>query len=96
MRLRSQYLVCYDIRDNRSRNKVADLLLDFGLQHIQQSVFWGFLSVAEVNNIIMDANNLLESADKLLITPVNTHNKNTRHLGHQADSFTDWQKHASI
>ncbi|RMF78482.1 MAG: CRISPR-associated endonuclease Cas2 [Planctomycetota bacterium] len=33
-----QYVCCYDIRDDRRRNKVARLLDDFG-QRIQYSVF---------------------------------------------------------
>lgn len=96
LQLRSQYLVCYDIADNRSRAKVADSLLNLGLLHIQKSVFWGFLSVAEINSIIAGADELLESADKLLVTPVNTRNKNTRYLGHHGGTFTDWRDHASI
>ena len=96
MRLRSQYLVCYDIGKNNSRSKVADLLLDFGLYHIQNSVFWGYLTKAEVNSIIVKSKDLLESADRLLIAPVNIHNKQTRYLGHRANSFIDWKEHTSI
>jgi CRISPR-associated protein Cas2 len=33
-----QYVVCYDIADDRRRNRVAMLLLDFGTR-VQESVF---------------------------------------------------------
>ena len=33
-----QYVICYDIADDRRRNRVATALLDFG-QRVQESVF---------------------------------------------------------
>jgi len=33
-----QYVVCYDIADDRRRNRVATALLDFG-ERVQESVF---------------------------------------------------------
>jgi CRISPR-associated protein Cas2 len=33
-----QYVVCYDIADDRRRNRVSTLLLDFGTR-VQESVF---------------------------------------------------------
>lgn len=38
--------VLYDISDNKIRNKVADICLDYGLQRVQLSTFEGFLSNA--------------------------------------------------
>ena len=35
------YLVAYDIEHNRSRTKMANWLLDLGLQRVQLSVFMG-------------------------------------------------------
>ncbi|MFN8348818.1 MAG: CRISPR-associated endonuclease Cas2 [Spirosomataceae bacterium] len=35
------YLIAYDIEHNRSRTKMADWLLDLGLQRVQLSVFMG-------------------------------------------------------
>lgn len=96
MQLRYQYLICYDIEDNRARRKIAALLLDLGLRHIQKSAFWGFLSSAEINSVVTEGHNLLKRTDKLLITPVSTRSKHTYHLGHQDDEFADWPTHASI
>ena len=38
-----RYLLIYDITDDRARTRVADLCLDYGLQRIQYSAFWGDL-----------------------------------------------------
>ena len=38
-----RYLLIYDITDDRARTKVADLCLDYGLERIQYSAFWGDL-----------------------------------------------------
>ncbi|MGJ5818189.1 CRISPR-associated endonuclease Cas2 [Paludibaculum fermentans] len=37
-----EYLVCYDLKDDRRRIRIAEVLLDFG-QRIQESVFIVFL-----------------------------------------------------
>lgn len=37
-------LVVYDIPDDRVRSRVADCCLDYGLDRIQYSAFWGDLS----------------------------------------------------
>lgn len=42
-----EVLVCYDIQDNKKRRRIAEDLKDLGLVHIQQSVFWGFITKAE-------------------------------------------------
>ena len=96
MKLRYQYIVCYDIEDNKKRKKITDLLLDLGLRRIQKSVFWGFLSAAEISGIYNEAHTLLAKADRLLITPVNTRSKNNYYIGHAPDEFLDWQSHESI
>ena len=38
-----RYLLIYDITEDRARTKVADLCLDYGLERIQYSAFWGDL-----------------------------------------------------
>ncbi len=38
-----RYLLIYDITEDRARTKVADLCLDYGLERIQYSAFWGNL-----------------------------------------------------
>ena len=41
------YLIAYDIEDNKNRSKVFEMLKDFGLRAVQKSVFFGELSNAE-------------------------------------------------
>lgn len=41
---RIKWLVCYDIEDDRVRQKVADFCLDKGLERIQYSVFLGSMT----------------------------------------------------
>jgi CRISPR-associated protein Cas2 len=38
-----RYLLLYDITEDRARTRVADLCLDYGLERIQYSAFWGDL-----------------------------------------------------
>lgn len=42
------FLVAYDIEHDRSRTKMADWLLDMGLQRVQRSVFLGSLTDVEL------------------------------------------------
>jgi CRISPR-associated protein Cas2 len=45
------YLVSYDVEHNRSRTKLADWLLDLGLERVQLSVFMGVISEADLRKI---------------------------------------------
>ncbi len=38
------YLVCYDITDNKLRKKIADKLIFYGLARVQLSVFIGYVT----------------------------------------------------
>jgi len=37
------WLIAYDISDNRARKKIADLLIQYGFERIQLSVFIGHI-----------------------------------------------------
>ncbi len=54
------YLIAYDISDNKSRTRIFENLKDLGLSPVQNSVFWGYLTVAEFRAAIR----LLEKACK--------------------------------
>ena len=41
-----QFLIIYDISDDRARQKIADACLDYGLMRLQYSAFLGDLSRA--------------------------------------------------
>jgi len=46
-------LVIYDIPDNRVRTKVADICLDYGLERIQYSAFFGNLEHSHQEELLM-------------------------------------------
>ena len=94
--LRSEYLICYDIQDNKIRKKVSTLLLDLGLRDIQKSVYWGFLSGAETKAILREAKRLVQDMDKLLITPIKMQNREKRYIGHGDHEFKGWDVHGCI
>lgn len=47
----TQYLISYDIVNNKTRNKILEQLKNFGLKPVQKSVLWGELNNAELNSI---------------------------------------------
>ena len=49
--LRHEYLISYDIVDNKIRTYVFKELEKYGLKPAQKSVFWGYLTLAELNGI---------------------------------------------
>ncbi len=60
-------VVSYDIVDNKKRNRVADLMLDYG-RRVQKSVFECDLNEKDLNNMIQEATELIDSeTDSLII-----------------------------
>ena len=45
--MNKEFLVCYDIADDKMRNRFFNRMKDLGLFNIQDSVFWGYLNSAE-------------------------------------------------
>lgn len=67
----TKYIVVYDVSDDKSRAKLAELLQKKGLTRIQRSAFVGELSRAELNNLLRKAKQLInEVSDVLHIIPV--------------------------
>ena len=63
--------VIYDISKNRTRSKVADRCLDFGLQRVQKSVFLGEIPANRVDEIIQFSSELLNlETDAVYIFPM--------------------------
>jgi CRISPR-associated protein Cas2 len=53
------YLICYDIEDNKRRKKISDLLEGYG-SRVNYSVFEFYLSKKELNEIIKEAEKILD------------------------------------
>jgi CRISPR-associated protein Cas2 len=64
-----RYLLIYDITDDRARTRVADLCLDYGLQRIQYSAFWGDLPRTLQEELLLKIRRVLQgkTADVRLI-----------------------------
>lgn len=69
--MRTPYLICYDIPDDRRRKQVADRLLADGLERVQYSVFMGPLSPGLYQRLeAWLRQTLREPEERLIILPV--------------------------
>ena len=93
-KLRQEYLISYDIADNKIRTKLYKSLLGYGLRGVQKSVFWGYLSVAELNAVKRDLSAHLADTDKAFITrsSINGQRYASFFIGHPDDDFNDWRE----
>src|SRR5258706_15100842 len=64
-----RYLLIYDITEDRARTRVADLCLDYGLERIQYSAFWGDLPRTLQEELLLKIRRVLQgkTADVRLI-----------------------------
>lgn len=63
--------VIYDISKDRTRTKIADRCLDFGLQRVQKSVFLGEIPLNRVEEIIQFSRELLDlETDAVYVFPL--------------------------
>lgn len=71
MRLRREVVVSYDIENDKSRKKLHDKLKDVGLLPIQLSVFWGFVTNAEMKALKRLLNHYTDEKDRSFIIKTN-------------------------
>ena len=91
--LRQEYLICYDIADDKIRYSVFRELEQYGLKPIQKSVFWGYLTLAERLAVKRYLQNKLKKEDKAFISKANFNGKGpSDFIGHIKDDFTDWKE----
>jgi CRISPR-associated protein Cas2 len=65
-----QYWVCYDVADDRRRQRLSDVLLDFGTR-VQESVFQCLLDPALAEEMMARVQRTIEpSADKVHVVSV--------------------------
>ena len=63
--------VIYDISKDRTRSKIADRCLDFGLQRVQKSVYLGDLEPNRVDEVIEFSRELLDlETDSVYVFPM--------------------------
>lgn len=64
--LHQPWLVSYDISDNRARRRMSELLRDLGLAPVQKSVYFGYLTRAELRSLARDARQHLDAGSDSL------------------------------
>ncbi len=63
--------VVYDIADDRTRTRVSNRCLDFGLSRVQKSVFLGEIDPNRIEEVILFSKDLLdETTDSVYVFPM--------------------------
>lgn len=85
----NEVLVCYDIQDNRTRQKLFQKLKETGLVPAQKSVFWGYVNRAEEKAVQRLLQEHCARGDKGFVVRVNLATQIAEHnsAGYQADDF---------
>lgn len=97
MQLRKEYLIAYDIEDNKTRTTIYKQLLAYGLKAVQKSVFWGCISIAELNAVKRMFDSSLDSFDKVFIVRVNMQEQKLDYgFGYDEKTFKDWDEYGHI
>ncbi len=96
-KLRNEYLISYDVEDNKIRKKIFNELEKIGMRSVQKSVFWGFLTKAELTSVHRFIKQNLSKDDKTLITHTNFNGTGHSFLiGHDPHDFQDWEETSVI
>ena len=91
--LRQEYLISYDVENNKIRTGIFKELIKHGLKPVQKSVFWGYLTLADMEAIKRYLNAELKSADKVFITHTNFNGRGQSYfIGHNDTDFKDWEE----
>jgi len=56
-------LICYDISKNKLRNKVIEILKDYGLQRVQYSVFLGELENIKIQSVMNEIKKIINETE---------------------------------
>ena len=91
--LRQEYLISYDVEDNKVRTRIFKELGKYGLKPVQKSVFWGYLTLAELESVKRYLNGKLEKVDRAFITHTNFNGRGQSYfVGHRKEDFRDWEE----
>lgn len=90
--IRKEYLICYDIQEDKIRNSLHSYLLDYGLFSIQYSIFWGFLSLPEKNAVYRFLKKTIKEKDRIIFFPISlSDNPHLIKMGYEKFKFKDWK-----
>ena len=91
--LRKEYLVSYDIEITKVRTRLFKELSRIGLKPVQKSVFWGYLTNAELLAIKRFVEQIYVKNDKVFITHTNFNSRgNSFLIGYEESEFRDWNE----
>ena len=94
---RQEYLVSYDIEDDKNRTSLYKELSSFGLRAVQKSVFWGYLSFAELHAVKRSLRKYLNVRDKGFVTRSHFQGGGQSYfIGHGKEDFEDWKENDVI
>jgi CRISPR-associated endonuclease Cas2 len=62
-------MIVYDISDNNTRYIIAEILKNYGLKRIQESVFLGTLKIYSLNSLLTDISSLIIT-DSLVVLSI--------------------------
>ncbi len=98
MEIRSEFIVCYDVHQNRARRKLMEGLKDLGMKHLQESVFWGHLNAAERRAVLGLFRKHLDPANDLaFLAPARMKENSEKHyFGHHLSDFEAWPEVESV
>ena len=92
-RLRQEYLISYDVENNKTRTQLYKDLGSFGLRAVQKSVFWGYLTIAEVHAVKRSLQKYLDTSDKGFVIRSNFNGQGRSYfIGHSKEDFEDWKE----
>lgn len=64
-------VVIYDVPDDRTRTRVSEACLDYGLERVQYSAFFGRLTRNKREELFLRLKSILgEKAGKILVQPI--------------------------
>ena len=91
--IRKEYLISYDVEENSVRTRLLKELQKYGLKAIQKSVFWGYLTRAELKGINRYMKENLSASDKAFIVLSKFNSSQLCYLvGHDKNEFRDWEE----
>ncbi|MEW6536706.1 MAG: CRISPR-associated endonuclease Cas2 [Candidatus Auribacterota bacterium] len=93
-----EVVVCYDVQENRPRQRLFDSLKDLGLYSIQKSVFWGFVNNAEFKAIYREfKQHLNPKTDKAFVIKTSLKNSIlTNGYGYIEGELPNWTEYETI
>jgi len=66
----TKYLITYDIKNNKLRKKLSDLLIRYGYERIQYSVFCGLIKSNDLKSFKLVVNQMdFDAKDSIIIIP---------------------------